>query len=273
VQIIKSDFAHKIGVHMRDLRIVFQKPTNPERAEGAIFVNEDVILFALEGLQIVFSKDEPLVFNHDDSPLSITYTTRLREYLVTLRNSAVDADEIDRYCLEAFDIALITVCDHIYNYLNEVARDPVLIKTLASKLDDYGAKDIVKLSKLVPIKEKLRQIRKRCATINSALENFVVDDTVLRTCILCPRSMMKRNQKNLFAFEGSMRSEDLAGATMSEEEDEEEEMEFIFLEDLINQPYLDFDRASTQAATSLESIANQEGLYTLIRGYPGWLIC
>jgi hypothetical protein len=257
-QIIKSDFAHKIGVHMRDLRVVFQKPSSSERAEGAIYVNESVVLFSIEGLQIVFTKDEPLIFNYKDSAIAAAYTSRLKEHLYSMRDSITEVDQVDRYCLEAFDIALATVCDNIYSCLNDLAQDPLLVHALVSNLDDFGAKDIMKLSKLLPIKEKLRILRKRCAVVNHALEHFCHDETMLKSCIMCPRNMKKKNQSALFGLYGDdMMAEDIA--TNDSHDEEEDEMELIFLEDLIMQFFLDIERASTQAESLLECIANQEG--------------
>lgn len=267
VQIIKSDYAHKIGIHMRDLRVVFQKPS--ERAEGAIYVNETVMLFSLEGLQIVFTKDEPLVFNDKQSVLAATFLSRLRDHLSTSRDSHFDHVDEDRFSLEAFDIALATVRDHINGCLSDLAQDPLLVKALLSNLDDFGAKDIMKLSKLMPIKEKLRLLRKRCSVINHALEHLCQDEAMLKSCIMCPRNAKKASKSNALWHDGVTNDDN--GDMHDSMDEDDDELELIFLEDLINQYFLEFERASAQAESILECIANQEGA-NLFEMFFVWMI-
>jgi len=178
-EILKQQLADELKLPLRDLRIV--DPSFPNQIQATFIARPNVILFTLENIKVVVKHNEALVFN----PL----LAEVREFVPALqlqiqqayRDSSIGGSRLDaptsmRFEHVVIEAALNVVCNNLFTRLR--ALSPAIQSALAGLRAESRGLDIIQtqVDELLPLKNKLDELRKRVREIDRAVKDLLDTD-------------------------------------------------------------------------------------------------
>ena len=191
-EILKQQLADELKLPLRDLRIV--DPSFPNQIQATFIARPNVILFSLESIKVVVKHNEALVFN----PL----LPEVREFVPALQQQiqqayrdgsigggsrqAADAPTSMRFEHVVIEAALNVVCNNLFQRLR--ALSPAIKSALAGLRAESRGLDIIQtqVDELLPLKNKLDELRKRVKEIDRAVKDLLDNDEDMALMYLLP---------------------------------------------------------------------------------------
>ena len=170
-QILKQQLANELGLPLRDLRIV--DPSFPTQIQTTFTARPKAILFCIENIKVVVQHNEALIF----SP----YQPEVQEFVPILQqqiSQAISGESNSNARFEhvVLEAALNVVCNNL------LRRVRALSPAVSSALDGLRAESrgldviITQVDELLPLKNKIDELRKRVKEIKRAITDILNND-------------------------------------------------------------------------------------------------
>lgn len=170
-QILKQQLANELGLPLRDLRIV--DPSFPTQIQTTFTARPKAILFCIENIKVVVQHNEALIF----SP----YQPEVQEFVPILQQQISQAisgesNSNTRFEHVVLEAALNVVCNNL------LRRVRALSPAVSSALDGLRAESrgldviITQVDELLPLKNKIDELRKRVKEIKRAITDILNND-------------------------------------------------------------------------------------------------
>lgn len=272
---MKHDLAHKLGLHIRDLRVI--DPAPESRIESAVFVSPKLVIMSVEGIKLIITQHEALIFSPE--------TQIVNSFVADLKSHFDDVDrkgeKVTKFVQDVLETALSTACNRINSDLIEVSDNQDLSKVLASEFQKViSMSEIIRQAELFNVKIALRRIEKRALEFSRSLAVLAEDDELLLDSILCTEP--ETIDMTSGSWEGEQGGDGGAGGdgqrrqrreywhTHDEdedahgEEDEEEQLEtrpieLLNAENIIDGFIIQSGWLASEADALMDAIANKEG--------------
>ena len=170
-QVLKQQLANELGLPLRDLRIV--DPSFPTQIQTTFTARPKAILFCIENIKVVVQHNEALIF----SP----YQPEVQEFVPILQQQISQAisgesNSNTRFEHVVLEAALNVVCNNL------LRRVRALSPAVSSALDGLRAESrgldviITQVDELLPLKNKIDELRKRVKEIKRAITDILNND-------------------------------------------------------------------------------------------------
>ena len=170
-QILKQQLANELGLPLRDLRIV--DPSFPSQIQATFTSRPNAILFCIENIKVVVQNDEALVF----SP----YQPEVQEFVPALQQQIIQSTNGDNTVPTRFEhivleAALNIVCSNLLRRVRALA--PSVASALAGLRAESRGLDVIitQVDELLPLKNKIDELRKRAKEIKRAITEILSND-------------------------------------------------------------------------------------------------
>ena len=183
-QILKQQLANELGLPLRDLRIV--DPSYPNQIQATFTSRKKAILFCIENIKVVVQHNEALIF----SP----YQPEVQEFVPALQQQIAQAAANDeatgtagslRFEHIVIEAALNVVCTNLFRRVRAIS--PAVASALNGLRAESRGLEVLKtqVDELLPLKNKIDELRKRVKEIKRAITEVLNNDEDLQMMYLC----------------------------------------------------------------------------------------
>jgi magnesium transporter len=183
-QILKQQLANELGLPLRDLRIV--DPSYPNQIQATFTSRKKAILFCIENIKVVVQHNEALIF----SP----YQQEVQEFVPALQQQIAQAAANDeaagtagslRFEHIVIEAALNVVCTNLFRRVRAIS--PAVASALTGLRAESRGLEVLKtqVDELLPLKNKIDELRKRVKEIKRAITEVLNNDEDLQMMYLC----------------------------------------------------------------------------------------
>lgn len=199
-EISKQQFANSLQLPLRDLRIV--DPSYPNQIQATVVARQNVILFSIDNIKMIIKKDEAFIFNtnHSDAkyllPLLQQQLNQLRSSdkdplgLPTEKgeesviNSSMYFSSQQSFGQVVLETALNIICVNLASSVRSL--EPSIAAALLDLREISKGLDVIQtqVDELLPLKNKIDEIRKRCQEIKRCMIDLLHSDEDLELMTL-----------------------------------------------------------------------------------------
>ena len=198
-QILKQQLANELGLPLRDLRIV--DPSFPSQIQATFTARPRTILFCVENIKVVVQQNEALVF----SP----YQAEVQEFIPALQQQILSMGEgpagaaAARFESIVIETALNVAIQTLFRRVRSLS--PAVASALNGLRAESRGLDVVQtqVDELLPLKNKLDELRKRVKEIKRAITEVLASDEDMAMMQLGGASASKEQQVGAGAGPGA----------------------------------------------------------------------
>ena len=177
--ILKQQLANELNLPIRDFRIV--DPSFPSQIQTTFTSRPNAILFCIENIKVVVQRDEALIF----SP----FQPEVQEFVPVLQQQltqAVGDTATGRFEHVVLEAALNVVCSSLLRRVR--ALSPVVSSVLDGLRAESRGLDVIitQVDELLPLKNKIDELRKRVKEIKRAITDILNNDGDMAMMYLPP---------------------------------------------------------------------------------------
>ena len=167
--ILKQQLANELNLPIRDFRIV--DPSFPSQIQTTFTSRPNAILFCIENIKVVVQRNEALIF----SP----YQPEVQEFVPALQQQLTQAmgdSAVGRFEHVVLEAALNVVCSGLLRRVR--ALSPVVSSVLDGLRAESRGLDVIitQVDELLPLKNKIDELRKRVKEIKRAITDILNND-------------------------------------------------------------------------------------------------